>query len=131
MRKFSLIAALFIFIQSSSAIATVAIICPDGSYIYGSTCAMTPEGTYQGVTDIAITPDGTTYSKAPDGQYVRSPNVTMTPDGSYPYAPNLQMYPGGIEGSYTAATWFGTPPPGGAEYTFAPDGSYVGCGGSC
>ena len=75
-------------------------LCPDGSYIGGSSCNLTPKGTYvDGEPQLA--PDGTYVggepSLAPDGTYVGG-EPEMAPDGSYV----------------------------GGEPLLTPDGSYVG-----
>ncbi len=75
-------------------------LCPDGSYIAGSSCSMTPKGTYvDGEPQLA--PDGTYVggepSLAPDGSYVGG-DPELAPDGTYV----------------------------GGDPLLAPDGSYVG-----
>jgi hypothetical protein len=60
-------------------------LCPDGSYVGGSSCNMTPRGGYvNGEPELA--PDGTYVggepSLAPDGFYVDG-EPELAPDGTY------------------------------------------------
>lgn len=75
-------------------------LCPDGSYVGGSSCNMTPKGGY-----VSGEPE-----LAPDGSYVGG-EPHMAPDGTY-VGGEPEMAP---DGSYV-----------GGEPTMAPDGSYVG-----
>jgi hypothetical protein len=62
-------------------------LCPNGSYVSGSTCRLAPDGTYVGGSPV-LAPDGTYVSGtprlAPNGKYVGGTGqIIMCPDGTY------------------------------------------------
>ena len=98
MKKSTVILALMLCATAFSIQAQT--LCPDGSYIGGSSCSMTPKGTYV---------DGEPHL-APDGTYVGG-EPSLAPDGSY-VGGDPELAP---DGTYV-----------GGEPLLAPDGSYVG-----
>ena len=77
-----------------------ATLCPDGSYVTGTSCYMTPKGTYVGGSNATLCPDGSYVSgnncyMTPKGTYVGSNTATLCPDGSYVSGRNCYMTPSG------------------------------------
>lgn len=84
--------------SSSYSTSPTMMMCPDGSYVYG-TCNMAPDGSYVGGTP-TMAPDGSYVTgsprMAPNGSYVGgSGNVILCPDGSYVAGRNCVMTPSG------------------------------------
>ena len=95
MTRRSLTMSIFATLFSFPALA--ATMCPDGSYVGGSTCTMAPDGTYvSGGSDGRATPmmapnggyyggyqGGGSPQMAPNGSYVPAGQMVMCPDGTY------------------------------------------------
>lgn len=82
-----------------------ATLCPDGSYVSGTSCYMTPKGTYVGGSSATLCPDGSYVSggncyMTPKGTYVGSSTATICPDGSYVSGRNCYMTPKGTYVGY-------------------------------
>ena len=99
MKKYKCLCLILTALMYSGSILAQTL-CPDGTYVGGSSCSMAPDGSYVG-GDPQLAPDGSYVggepTLAPDGSYVGG-DPELTPDGSYV----------------------------GGEPLLAPDGSYVG-----
>lgn len=68
-----------------SGVSSAQTLCPDGTFVGGTSCVLAPDGSYVGGTP-QLAPDGTYVSGqpqlAPDGSYVGG-SPELAPDGSY------------------------------------------------
>lgn len=75
------------------------MMCPDGSYVYGTRCSLAPNGSYL-PGQARLAPDGTYVvgqpRLTPDGSYVGGSGRTiLCPDGSYVVGSRCQLAPNG------------------------------------
>lgn len=75
------------------------MMCPDGSYVYGTRCSLAPNGSYL-PGQARLAPDGTYVvgqpRLAPDGSYLGGSGRTiLCPDGSYVVGSRCQLAPNG------------------------------------
>ena len=79
------VAGVVILSMSMSGASSAQTLCPDGTFVGGTSCVLAPDGSYVGGTP-QLAPDGTYVSGqpqlAPDGSYVGGP-PELAPDGSY------------------------------------------------